>query len=218
MGAQICSHISGTNPDPREWFGTPTRSLGPECGLTWQQDWGPWAVLTGGLQNSTLSGPTRAMGTLSELSVMAAAGGASHPEAPCAPWALSCCPDMLGISTPHTRAHTHRAPSRPGQPSGPHPFQGPHPFLTSLLPSLSRPEQQCELVLRSRCAPFSLTLVFGPPKSMLANLSVKVGMRGRGMGRPGMLSSATPRNAQLPGLFPPCRNLRMSDGSAVTPS
>lgn len=96
LGARIGSHLPSSEQIVDPGRGSP----GP------RRPGGRRAVLTGGLQNSASSGPTRAMGTLSEFSVMTAAAGAGHREARLAPWALACGPDVPGISTRGTRAHT----------------------------------------------------------------------------------------------------------------
>ena len=152
-------HSVAQIPDSGQSIQAPAQRPGPACPLTRQRDRGFGAVLTGGLQNSTSSGPTRAMGTLSEFSVMAVAGGARRWEAPRAPWALSRCPKAPGISTPRTRACTQRAPSRPGQPRGSHPFQR----LALSPPFPLPPQQQCELVLHSGRPLFPLSPVYCAP-------------------------------------------------------
>lgn len=88
FGRRIYSHLPDSVakiPHAGERIQTLTRSLGPVCGQALQLDWGSLAVLTRGPESSTSSGPTKAIGTLSEVSVMAAAEGARHWEGPWTP-------------------------------------------------------------------------------------------------------------------------------------
>lgn len=131
---------------------------------------------------------------------MAVAGGARHWEAPRAPWALSCCPDVPGISTPRTRVHT-QCPVPPGPAQRSPPLPAPHLSPPFPLP----PHQPCEIVLQSGRSLFPPSPVYCPPPPP-APECVTVGME---MGRDGWTEDAEscdPQNVKVPELFLPSRD------------
>lgn len=168
LRAPVCSPLphSGTQI-PASGLG-PSRSPGPACGLGRQPDWGPRSALTGGLHNSTSSGPTSAMGTLSQFSAMAA-GRASKALGGCGRALASVLlPRRAGrLSSARARAHRARparaAPAAPTR-AGPAPPPPPAPHLSP--PSSLRQEQQCGLLLHSGLT-FSLSWLLTLPPSPL---------------------------------------------------
>lgn len=128
-----CTLTRGTPPRVRIW--APTFVFLPQYPAGQISDPRRWVpgVLTGGLQNSTSSGPTNVIGTLSEFSAMVLAGGARLSETLHAPWALSCCPDVRGEF--QCLAHTPcTVPPGPAQRSPPLP--APHFFPPFSFPAL----------------------------------------------------------------------------------
>jgi hypothetical protein len=115
---------------------------------------GTQEVLTGGLQNSTSSGPTMVIGTLSEFSVMAEDGEVRYAKTLSHCPNCSNCPLVPTTNAPCTTAAAGAAAaataaSCSGQPFCPHPFQ----HLTSPLPLPSTLEQPTQLILCSQMCP-----------------------------------------------------------------
>lgn len=122
LDSLITTHPVPQIPDPRSGSGTHTQPGSLRLDSL-HASLGDQEVLTGGLQNSTSSGPTIVIGTLSEFSVMAEDGKVRYWKAP---FRYPNCPNYPVVPTmnvPCTAiAAAATAASCSGQPFCPHPF------------------------------------------------------------------------------------------------
>lgn len=156
-------HFQWHKPLSPELDLAPTCSLGPCVCPHSTLGLGTQELLTGGLQNSMSSGPTKVIGTLSEFSAISEDGEEGHSLRGSVPLSQRRMP-------PAHEAAAAAAASCSDQPFCSHPFQ--HP--TSPLPSSSTQEQSVQPLPSSQKCPLLSLSSPKPPSNAQIGLSVEV--------------------------------------------